>query len=1432
MGLLIPQSVKPGDPAPLSYAQDGIWIADRLNAGEPTYTTPMAVRLRGPLSHTAMACAVADVVARHDALRTVIRAPEGRPLQFVEPSVPQPLAMTDLTGLPLPQRYPAALGKAADQARQYIDPAGPMGRFHLYRVGDDDHLLFLAVHHLVWDGWSISVFLRDLSDYYRSHIHGGQPTLPELPVQYADYAAWQREAGAGAAEDLEYWRAELSGDLAPFELPSVRPAGSGNAGAVTQLLVPEQDLDKINAFARAERVSLFMLLKTALHAVLHRLTGAPKVSTVFPWANRDAAELENLIGLFVNQLVLRTDCAEDPSFRALLRQVRGKALHAFRHAGLPFERLVRELGIDRDPSRNPLDQVRLGFQNATDMSLLDLPGVHSEIVELHSGAAKEKLDLVAWEQPAGLELVAAYNSDVFDELAANRLLRRLVQVMTAACADPERPVSELPLLVDGERAELLRAGETAARGEPSGTVTGLIAAQIARVSDAPAVVCGDESMSYQQLGESSGQLARVLRDRGVRRGDAVGIYLDRSIGFVIAVLGVLRAGGYYVPLDPAVPIARTELLLSDAEPVVVITSADLAQALPGPVVVLDALADPGGETDPAGSEVDYAYVVYTSGSTGTPKAATISHRAVVDMVRHQQDIMPLEIGARVAHRAPMTFDVSVIELFWTLCSGATLVVVPPAGGADVRAIATLADRQQVSAMFLVPSMVQAFLAADPPALPHLRALFCTGEALTPELIRRVRVVAPGVTVVNIYGATEASIYATTWSIGPGEDIPAEVPVGRPRPGVRCHVLDAKLRPVPFGTQGELYQSGIAVTPECGYLERPALTAERFLPDPFGTEPSARMYRSGDLVRMYPDGTLHYGSRADRQLKRHGVRIEPAEIQAALEDHPDVAQAHVMEHDGHLVAYIAASSVDLAAVRAMAAATLPRQLVPSRYVRLDRFPLTPNGKLDVRALPPPGGEPDRAGVRVAPRGDAERAVASSVAELLGLEQVWADDDFFQLGGTSLQGAELAYRLSGEFGTPVNVRAVFEARSVAELAARATGADQPDLAFAQDTRLDPAIAVDGVRPVDLERIADPRHVLLTGATGFLGAFMLHELLARTRAHVYCLVRASDDAAAAKRVVAALRSYQLDDDVSRVTALAGDLAEPRLGLGAEQFAGLAETVDAIFHNGARVNHLDSYARLRAPNVLGTVEVLRLATAARVKPVHFVSTIGLVYGTGDNPAVLAEDRRVPADQVLPNGYVASKWVAEELVHAAGERGIPVAVYRPSRVCGHSGTGAVGTDDAFWNLVRAMIAIGAAPDTGITADLVPVDHVAGAIVHLSRLPGTAGTTFHLTSVKPLPVAQVVSRVRAMGYPMEVLSAAQWQARLGDASAASASLSLVATQTDVTDALVPVVFGRTNTERALADAHVPAADVSQDLVDRHLAYLIHKGFIPAPQEHG
>ncbi|EHR62327.1 non-ribosomal peptide synthetase [Saccharomonospora cyanea] len=1037
----IPRRRVAGGPAPLSFAQEGVWLADQLRPGEPTYTMPMALRLRGHLVRSALAGALTDVVARHPALRTTVVAPEGQPVQLVHPTGAPVLTTTDLSSLPAAERYPEALRRADQEARRPLDPARAVLRTRLYRLDADDHLLFLAVHHIVWDGWSISVFYRDLSEFYRRRTVGGGPDLPELPIEYADYATWQREqpGPASLAADLEYWRAELAGGVLPLELPSARPPDPTDRGAaVARHLVPADTLASMSALARAERVSPFMVLTTALHAVLHRLTGVPSVNTSFASANRDRAELEDLIGLFVNQLVLRTDCADDPTFRDLLRQVRTKTLRAFRHAALPYESLVRDLGLGTDPNADLLGQVRLGYQNATDSSLLWLPGLDTEVIDLHSGASREKLDLVATEQPEGLDLAAVYATGRFDELSVTRLLHRLARTTAAGCAEPDLPLSRLPLLVEDEAVELVRAGSAERSAEPDDTVAGTVRAQIARTPGAVALVDGERTVTYAELGERVRALSAVLHEHGVRPGDAVAVHLERSVDFVVTALALFDRAAHYVPLDPGLPQARSEFMLADTAPVLVVT-ADADTDFPVPTLVLepgwhdrvDPPDVPAAELRPG----DCAYVMYTSGSTGRPKGAMVPHSGVVNIARHHQRLVPLGPGDRVLHSASLAFDLSVVQLYWPLATGATVVIAPSEATADVRALTALARKEQVTVVSMVPSVLSTYLAADPPPLPALRVVFAAGEALGTELVRRTHRYAP-VPVINCYGPTEATVIAVMWELRPEDELPATIPIGRPVTGVRCHVLDAELRPVPLGAVGELYLGGAGVSAGSGYFRRPRLTAERYVPDPFG-EPGGRLYRTGDLVRLYGDGTLYYLGRADRQLKLNGVRMEPGEIQAVLEEHPDVADSYVTVRDERLVAYVVGRGGRVPAeadLHTAASAALPRQMVPSRFVVLDRMPLTPNGKLDTDALPEPDSRATAERAFVEPRTPTERVVAAGMAEVLGLERVGATDDYFLLGGTSLQAARLVHDLREELGVEVRLRDLFTAPVVSDLAAR--------------------------------------------------------------------------------------------------------------------------------------------------------------------------------------------------------------------------------------------------------------------------------------------------------------------------------------------------------------------------------------------------------------
>jgi nonribosomal peptide synthetase MxcG len=900
-------------------------------------------------------------------------------------------------------------------------------------------------------------------------------------------------------------------------------------------------------------------------------------------------------------------------------------------------------------------------------------------------------------------------------------------------------------------------------------------------------------------------LARYLVEQGAGPGSRIALVLPRTADAIIALLAVLKAGAAYVPIDPDYPPARVAYLLEDARPVATLTTAPLTDH-PG-----HDLTD-GDRLGPLTPATPLA-LIYTSGSTGTPKGAVLEHRGMVNLFHHHRtNLIGPEVEAaggrrfRVALTASLSFDTSWEGLLWLL-AGHELHFI----GDDVRRepeeLLGYIDRKRIDFLDITPTYAEELVAAGLLTRPgHRPAVIALGgEAAGTTLWSALRE-TPGLSAYNLYGPTECTV-DTVWCRLADSETPI---IGRPVANSRAYVLDGAGRPLPPGAVGELYLGGTPVG--AGYHNRPALTAQRFVPDPFGT-PDARLYRTGDQARWRPDGNLEFLGRADDQVKIRGFRIELGEIETVLSGHPDLAQVAVIGRQDRLVAYVVPASgaehPDPAVLRRYLAERLPDYMVPPAFVTLDRLPLNQNGKLDRQRLPAP--DP---GAHVAgrpPRTPRERDLCAMFAEILGLPEVGIDDDFFTLGGHSLLVARLLARIRTAFGVRLGIRTVFQAPTVAALTEQLdaeAGADDPEIDLDAESELDSEITIAGCLPA---ATGDPRRILLTGATGFLGAFLLRALLEHTGAEIYCLVRAADDTEAADRLRSTLRHYRLWDDHlagQAVVAVAGDLAEPDLGVGAKRFAELADDIDVIYHNGARVNHLEPYARLRPANVFGTREILRLATTTRLKPVHHVSTCDFAE--------------------LSNGYVASKWVAEQLVRAAGGRGVPVAVYRPSRICGHSVSGVGGTDDALWNLIRAMLIIGAAPHTEQTADLVPADYVAGAIAHLSRQPGSIGQTFHLTSPRPTPIGTIVEQLRQRGHELTGVPHDEWTRRLtARAEAGDDALSLV---TMHVDAGVPsAVFDQDNTRAGLAGSRIAIPVIDGEIIARYLDYFVGCGFFPEPR---
>ncbi|MBN8226492.1 amino acid adenylation domain-containing protein [Corallococcus macrosporus] len=1029
--------------APVSFSQERMWFQDRLSPGSAAFNIPVRVRFSGVLDVAVLRASLQALVKRHAPLRTTFIEQDGRPLQHIAPTLDLALPVVDLQSLPASAREAELQRLLTDEARQPFDlEKGPLLVTVLYRLDALEHVLLLKLHHIITDGWSMGVLVRELSALYPALAEGKPSPLPPLPMQYGDYAAWQRESLRGEVLEshLGWWRERLDPD-AVLELPTdrPRPAVPSGRGARINAMLPVPLVESLKALALAEGNTLFGVLLAGFQVLLSRYSGQQDVVVGTSVAGRGRVELEGLIGLFTNYLAFRSDLSGQPSFRGLLARVKETTLEAYAHQDVPFEKLVDALKPERQLSVNPLFQVALTLQNAP-LPPLQLPGLVLDAQPVDSRTSKTDLSLIAMELPQqGMRLTAEYNTDLFDPGSIERLLAHLRTLLEGVVADPGLRVSELPLMDAAEAMRVQRewAGNAAPFPEDR-CLHSLFEAQVQRTPDAVAVQFQGRSLTYAQLDARANQLAHALRRRGVGPEARVALSVERSLDVAVGLLGILKAGGAWVPVDPLLPRERLAFMLEDSGAGVLVTQAPLLERFPegmrSRALCLDAERDGlAGESVLAPASGvgprNLAYVLYTSGSTGTPKGTAIEHRGVCNLVAHEATAYGIGPGSRVLQFASLSFDLSVEEIFTTLCSGATLVLAPLEDLMPGEPLRKLLRDEALTVISLTPATLAA---TAPEGLPALRTVISGGEALPPEVVARW---APGRTFVNTYGPTEATVMATLTECTADGRVPS---IGRPLANVRVYVLDARGGLVPVGVKGELHLGGVGVAR--GYAGRPALTAERFVPDAFSGEAGARLYRTGDVVRWREDGTLEFVGRADAQVKVRGFRIELGEVEAALAKLSPVRDAVVLaREDGpagkRLVGYVVLRdgvTAQGSELRAALKDALPEYMVPSAVVVLPALPLTTNGKVDRKALPAPdlaGSDPRE---YVAPRTPTEQRLAGLWQELLGVTRVGANDHFFDLGGHSLLATQALSRIRQTFSVELPLRRLFESPSLEAVA----------------------------------------------------------------------------------------------------------------------------------------------------------------------------------------------------------------------------------------------------------------------------------------------------------------------------------------------------------------------------------------------------------------
>ena len=1028
---------------PVSSGQQRLWFLEQFQPGSPLYNIPIAARLEGPLDAAVLEQAVNQIICRHEILRTRFDLHNGEPVQIVEPALTLKLPVVDLQAQPQNGRETEARRLSAEEARLLFDLKRlPLLRVKLLRLAASEHIFLLTVHHIVFDGCSLTLFFRELAAIYERLRAGNPAELPDPPIQYADFAVWQRERLKFASPQLAWWKKRLSGRLPTLELPTdrLRPAVQTYRGAVESLALPGSLHAALQSLSRQTSATLFMTLLAAFQALLQRYTGQEDVLVGSPAAGRNPTETEQVIGLFINTLVMRGDLAGNPTLRQLLDRVRAAAVDAYAN-DVPFEKLVEELQPERSLSHPPLFQAMFALERAP-LESVTWPGFKLTQLELDSGTAKFDLTLYMVEGAGGLTARMEYNTDLFDPATIQRMLTHFKSLLEGIARDPDQHLSDLPLLTERERHQVLVEWNRTEAGYPRDkTIHELFEAQAARTPDAVAVVSGDQSLTYRALDGGANQVAHHLRKLGVQPETLVGTCLDRSLGTMVGLLGVLKAGGAYVPLDPTYPKERLAFMLKDSRVPVLLSQRRLLDALPrgkARRVCLDSewklISRESREKPPTPATAEnLAYVIYTSGSTGNPKGVQIPHRAVVNFLNSMRREPGLSSDDALLALTTLSFDIAGLELFLPLTVGARVVLATREEASDAAQLAAKIASNSITVVQATPATWRLLLDSRWQGSKSLKIL-SGGEALSRELADRL--LERCAELWNLYGPTETTIWSSAARIEPGA---GPIVIGRPIANTQFYVLDRYFQPVPMGVPGELFIGGDGLAR--GYLNRPELTDGKFIRDPFNGNPAARLYRTGDLARRLPDGNIELLGRTDYQVKIRGYRIELGEIEAMLLQFPKVREAVVIARedtpaDKRLVAYLTTyqqTTVSLNELRRFLREKLPDYLVPTAFVMLEKLPLTPNGKVDRRALPAPeNNRPKLETTFAAPRAGLEQTLAAIWEEVLSIENPGVNDNFFDLGGHSLQVVRVQTRLRERLGADLPVLKLFEYPTIRSLA----------------------------------------------------------------------------------------------------------------------------------------------------------------------------------------------------------------------------------------------------------------------------------------------------------------------------------------------------------------------------------------------------------------
>ncbi|WP_106768848.1 non-ribosomal peptide synthetase [Paenibacillus faecalis] len=1357
---------------PVSSAQRRLYLIEQMDQVGTAYNAPFAFRIDGPVDHERLEQALCAMIDRHDALRTSLHWEGEEIIQSVHSEVPFKLNVKESTEEGL-QELIYSLIQPFDLAE------APLVRAWLIACGTGSSVLLVDFHHIAVDGVSANVFFSELSKLYRGE------SLPELEIGFADFAVWQAgTASSRSSEDLRtYWEKTLAGELPILQLPADfdRPAKQSFRGETISLRLGVEETGRLKSFAAATGTTPFMVLFAGYHALLSRYTNQEDIITGVPLAGRLQEEVQPLIGMFVNTLPVRCYPEKRKPFAQLLSEVKATLLNTFEHQDYDLEELVRSLNIPRDPSRNLLFDTLFVMQNTGTLAL-QLEGADVSPHPYFHPISKYDLMVDINEEQDEIRLDLQYCTDLFERSTMEAFGSRFVRMLADAMAHPDKELRELSMLSMEEEAFVVKAlNDTVSPYRSDMTVHGLFEEQVLRTPDKAALVFGERSMSYRELNERANQLAHTIRAKGVAADQVVGLMVDRSFEMIVGLLAILKAGGAYVPIDPEYPQERIVYMLENSHTTLLLTQKHLAGYVTyaGETLLIDSEEAYSAHTEnPAhvNKPADLLYVIYTSGTTGKPKGVMIEHQNIVNLLCYEYTATNVDYSSNVLQFTTISFDVCSQEIWSTLNAGGTLHLITNDLRMNVGELLTHIEKSSIETLFMPVSFLKFILNekeyADrfPSSVKHV---ITAGEQLiVPEKFRE-HLTRYGVYLHNHYGPSETHV-VTTHTIDPSGEIPELPPIGMPISNTQIYIVNDDLQPQPVGIAGELYIAGDNVGR--GYYNNPEMTRERYVPNPFA--PGERMYKTGDLARWTKEGTIEFLGRLDHQVKIRGFRIELGEVENSLLNHVAVSEAIVVaKTDGkgghYLCAYFTAGAkLTNNELREHIGKQLPDYMIPSYFMQLPEMPLTPNGKIDRKALPEPDVSQGRSKEYVGPRTELEQTVADIWQTVLQVDRVGIHDNFFELGGHSLKATVVVARLQKQF--EIGMNDIFEYQTIASLAGKIkpktghlhtrleqvkqlyAGLKETDFSAEEVSYKERNRSYDDVDITALNGYGD---VLLTGATGYLGAHLLHEAVTAKAWNVHAIVRAGSDAEAKERLKRKCEYYfgegWFERHEGQIHVHAGDITKERLGLPEERYHELLQQVDAVFHSAANVKHYGSYADFELQNVTATQNLLDFAAEGKPKHMHHISTLGVATG-------IIEGRRyvdfteydLDLGQRFENYYAKTKFEAERLVMAARERGTVANIYRLGNIVFHSGTGCFQeniADNAFYTTLKSFLELGTVPEENNDFDFTYVDQSSKAILLLADIAALQSEVFHIANPHEVSVGEVL-RSNPMGRKVDLLA--------------------------------------------------------------------------------